>query len=352
MDTKREEIDDNKCPEGNGNTSSVSELDVNPQRPSDLVTYVAIIGKMTLPPFTFRVRLRDINVNAEYLVLCSYPREMVDDKRCICLDVSDCVVFQVIHVEQGEVDVSNGKMISLVFEYSLTAINEVIIWCKVNAEPINPQRPRGAGDLTNYSRQVGRMDTKYFIVAGKDGIKALWKNPAFWVDFSKFNIACNLMPKGVSNITWTRPVSNYIRILMSSYELFNIGYYTESFITAFALCDDLIQQVVKAGMQHKDLGEKEQKRQLRAIKEDRLRVYLSTLLKLCGWKSLEEDNEELFSMVMRANKTRNDIMHGTKRLTRNEARSFLDTLVRTMQWLGSNPFGYVVEKSPPFAIIE
>lgn len=64
-------------------------------------------------------------------------------------------------------------------------------------------------------------------------------------------------------------------------------------------------------MTKKGLSSAEQKDLLRSIKEDRLRLYLTQLAKLCDWKSLEEENQNVFKRLMKANSLRNDVMHGS-----------------------------------------
>ncbi|MGH8010785.1 MAG: hypothetical protein ACREQ3_27675, partial [Candidatus Binatia bacterium] len=132
----------------------------------------------------------------------------------------------------------------------------------------------------------------------------------------------------------------------------NLGFHTEAFITIFALVDDLAQEVIKAGMSKKRLGEVEQKDALRAIKEERLKHFLTTLTKLCDWKSLQEENPDHFRDLMKANRLRNDIMHGSTKLNRKQATNHGQVLLDTIAWLSTNPFGYAIPRIPPLRLAQ
>jgi hypothetical protein len=135
---------------------------------------------------------------------------------------------------------------------------------------------------------------------------------------------------------------------MASLDLVNLGFYTEAFVSAFALLDDLTQEVVKAGMAQKGLEAKDQKELLRAIREERLKHYMTSLMRLCGWEGLDEAKPALFRKLQKANTLRNSIMHGDVWLSRLETITSINTLLETIDWLRSNSFSFVI---PPFPLL-
>jgi hypothetical protein len=139
---------------------------------------------------------------------------------------------------------------------------------------------------------------------------------------------------------------------MSSLDLINLGFYTESFINLFSLVDDLTQETIKAGLTSRGLAIKEQTQLLRAIKEERLKLYLCNLSKLCGWNSLEEENDALFQRVLKVNTLRNNIMHGSRRLQRSETIEASNSLLSLIDWLRTNPFGFLIPDFPLLKVAE
>ncbi len=300
-----------------------------------LVIHTAILGRATLPPGVQKVKIGEPEY--ECLVAHSYNENIVDEKRNIKINVSDCTIFSVTHIGLDEIDINDKDTQTQLLDRSLSAISEVIIWAKTKDV---------VGKLSSYARQVGRLDVKVFVVDGKNGCRAAWKNPLYDMELKVAAVFAKLLSRMiVQNGPAMHPTSQIVRRIMSSLDLLNLGFYTESFITA-SLCDDLAQNVVKAGMLKKGLDLSQQKEMLRAIKEERLKLFLTNLLKLCDWKSLAEDNPELFKSLMKTNSLRNLIMHGDKRISRSETLSSLNTILATIAWLRLNPFGYVIDKFP------
>ncbi|CAD7767073.1 MAG: hypothetical protein DNFNHJIP_00482 [Candidatus Argoarchaeum ethanivorans] len=56
--------------------------------------------------------------------------------------------------------------------------------------------------------------------------------------------------------------------------------------------------------------------------------------------------------MQKINKKRNDIMHGSIRLTRNTAIESIDIILEILSFLRQNPFGYVIEEFPILKLIE
>jgi hypothetical protein len=229
-------------------------------------------------------------------------------------------------------------------EQALQAISEVTIWNKAMDM---------VGKVTAFTRQVGRLDVKFFCVEGSDNRLIAWRNPLFWSDRQ----AAALMAGFLGNMVVTngpaaQPVPDVVRRVMSSLDLINLGFFTESFINLFALVDDLTQEVIKAGMSGKGLSSEDQKTLLRAIREERLKLYLTQLSKLCDWTSLEDEMPELFKRLIKANELRNRIMHGSTRLIRQQTLESANTLIETVDWLRKNPFDYIIPQFPLLKVAE
>ena len=151
------------------------------------------------------------------------------------------------------------------------------------------------------------------------------------------------------------PVPAVTRRIMGCLDLFNLGFYTEAFVSCFALLDDLVQSVVEAGLQKKGLGEDKTEGLLRAIEKERMNRYLCTLLPLCGMDGLDTANADLYGRLVKrpkssTNYVRNEVMHNNLRLNRQLAFDHLVTILDAINWLRSNPFGYNIPHFPKFSV--
>jgi hypothetical protein len=293
-------------------------------------------------PGILPVRLESPSV--ECLVAHAFPKEMLEPKRGIKIDSSDCTVFTVSHLDRGNLDLEKIDNVRLVFEQSLAAISEVAIWAKSKSV---------AGRASSFVRQIGTTDVKAFFAQGASDTMVGWFSPAFTFEREAAAAMAGFLSNMiVSNGPAANPVPPVTRRVMSSLDLINLGFHTESFINLFSLVDDLTQEVVKAGMTQRGLGSEEQKGLLRAIKEERLRIYLCNLTKLCGWQSLEESQPELHDRILKVNTTRNRIMHGSRRLLQVETIEAVNVLLDFIDWLRLNPFGFVIPDLPVLRIAE
>ena len=253
---------------------------------SDLIANVAVIGRVQLMPGILPVKLE--NPLVECLVAHAFPNKIEEPQRGIEIDTSDCTVFTVTHLNRGDIDLSIIKNVQEIFEQSLSAISEVLIWTKSHDL---------VGKMSSFHRQIGTTDVKAFFAGSSNDQLVGWLSPAFTFDRNAAAMMAGFLSNMiVSNGPASNPTPPISRRVMSSLDLINLGFYTESFVNLFSLVDDLTQEVIKAGMKNRGLSEDEQKRLLRAIKEERLKLFLCDLSKLCGWKSLEEENNELFSL--------------------------------------------------------
>jgi hypothetical protein len=306
---------------------------------TDLVANLAVIGRIQIIPGILPVSFQEPNV--ECLVAHSFHNKILDPEHGIEIDTSDCTLFTVTHIGQGAVDVGSEEVIKEIFERSVVAIGEVVIWAKAHDR---------IGKMSTFTRQIGTLDVKAFFVMSDDKRLVGWLNPAF----SFHRDAAAMMSGFLSNMIMSNgpsanPIPPIARRVMSSLDLINLGFYTESFVNLFSLVDDLTQEVIKAGLVKKGLNDDEQKGLLRAIKEERLKIYLCNLAKLCGWQSLEDSNKDLYGSVVKVNTLRNKIMHGARRLSRGQSIEASNVLLLLIAWLRSNPFDF---KIPHFPLLQ
>lgn len=310
---------------------------------TDLVANLAVIGRMQLMPAgILPVKLQ--NPDVECLVAHAFPPKVESPERGIEIDTSDCTVFTVTHRDRGDLDLKLRSNVKLVFEQSLLAISEVSIWVKAIDQ---------AGQMTSFLRQIGTTDVKAFFAQGSSEDLVGWLSPAFTFDRGAASMMAGFLSNMiVSNGPSANPIPPIIRRVMSSLDLVNLGFYTESFINMFSLVDDLVQEVVKSGMTQNGLSQDEQIDMLRAIKEERIKIYLCNLSKLCGWQSLKDARKDLYQEVVKVNSMRNKIMHGSRRLQTNETLGAINVLLALIDWLRSNPFGFVIPRFPSLNIAE
>ncbi|MEP0924901.1 hypothetical protein [Leptolyngbya sp. ST-U4] len=105
----------------------------------------------------------------------------------------------------------------------------------------------------------------------------------------------------------TYPVARrYIRC----YELLEHGFYSEAFIIAFSVMDDIVQEMLHEQLNLRGMSSKTDRDDLlRGIKENRLKLYLGPVLKLATGKSISELWDKSEKALKWINKTRNEIAH-------------------------------------------
>jgi hypothetical protein len=269
-------------------------------------TLVAVLGRFLLIPGIQRCQVRD----RELLVGHDWAPKIVDEAHSLEVDTSDCTVFKVRHLGASSDELSIDILTQLLDD-SLEAISEILVWERAHeiARRVSP-----------FSRQVGRVDVKLFAVDGPQGARAIWLSPVYE------NTADSLHGMGaflgnmvISNGVAANPLPSEIRRVMAAIDLLNLGFFSEAFLTCFSLCDDLVQRVVAAGMASRGLAPADQKAMLRVINENRLHIFATQLMKLCGWVGLDEHDSSLLKSLDRVNRLRNQIMHGSLRMTRNDA---------------------------------
>ena len=306
-----------------------------------IVACVAVIGRVQLLPGILPVALGSsdsiLYISHSFVDFVIFPNSEIK------VDTSDCILFKVENLDAVNMELINASQALDLMERSLSAISEAILWFKANDT---------VGDVTSHIRQIGIADVKCFAVENQIDIIG-YVNPSFQLSRTDAALIASFMPNVVvSNGPAKNPVPTITKRIMSSFDLLNLGFHTESFINLFSLIDDLTQEILKAGLVKKGLSKDEQKTLLRAVKEDRLSVYLCNLAKLCGWQSIAEGNKDLYNRIKKVNTARNNIMHGSVRLMPRETEEHMNVLMELIEWLRTNPFGYVIPEFPNLKLIQ
>lgn len=140
----------------------------------------------------------------------------------------------------------------------------------------------------------------------------------------------------------TYPVARrYVRC----FELLEHGFYTEALVVAFAILDDLVQQMLDDLLLSKGLAEESDRKELlRGIKEQRLKLYLGPLLKTVTGKAVEELWPQSPEALKWLNRKRNDATHAGAPIDYSAAAQAIYACIKTLVVL--NKAGYVKVEFP------
>ena len=302
----------------------------------NVVARVAVIGRQTLMP-----SIKPVVVGGrDQLVGHTYTEKVIDPAHELEYDVSDCTVFTVTHVgRSADFDVDDAGQALDLLDDSLRGISEVVLWERAHER---------MGKSSPFQRQVGRVDVKFFSIDGERASAVVWANPLYFTDLSGMAVMANFLGNVVmTNGPASNPLPPDAKRMMSAIDLVNLGFFTEAFVAAFALLDDLTQRVINGGLETKGFSVKQQQSFTRAIKEERLDHYLNNVTRLCDWVSLEDWNVDANRDVLKVNSMRNGVMHGDRELGRGEALWTLNVILKAIAFLRENPFGVPVTEFPP-----
>lgn len=162
-------------------------------------------------------------------------------------------------------------------------------------------------------RSVGVNDTLFYF-SSIDGVPTGNLNVGFRGSRFQSHAASPHDPFGTTALaaphiaTETLPVARrYVRC----YELLEHGFYSEAFIIAFSVMDDLVQEMQHSQLQIKGMSAKSDRDSLmRGIKENRLKLYLGSLLKITAGCTATELWPQAEKALEWLNKIRNNIAHG------------------------------------------
>ena len=121
------------------------------------------------------------------------------------------------------------------------------------------------------------------------------------------------------------------------YELLEHGFYTEAFIVAFSVLDDLVQQILSQLLTDKGMvSDEEREDLLRGIKERRLKIYLGPLLKVLAGKDISTMWPGSGKVLNWLNKTRNLLAHSGEKADYATAAWGIFACVKTLTVLSQN----------------
>jgi hypothetical protein len=303
---------------------------------NDVVARLAVIGRHAMMPSIKPYELAGRLI----LVGHAYREKIVDPGHDVEVDTADCTIFTVTHREVADqFDVDDYQQAMALLDDSLVAISEVILWERANER---------MGKSSPFQRRVGRVDVKFFSIDGETASDVMWKNPLYFTNLDGMSMMASFLGNMVmTNGPAASPLPADAKRIMSSIDLVNLGFFTEAFVAAFALLDDMVQRVVAGGLEAKGFAEKEQSDFSRSIREDRLNNYLNRVVKLCDWTALEDVDSELNKKMLKTNRLRNSVMHGDRELARAEALEAISVIVRVIDHLRGNPFGVQIVGFPP-----
>jgi hypothetical protein len=309
-------------------------------------TVMAVLGRSILPPGLYPTN--GLDAGKRCVVEKHIQDKIVSEKQNITIDTSDCTIFRVHHVDETPVEPPTQASLDRLMEQSINAVSQLIIWSKCKDV---------AGVVSPYDKQVGRIDVKFFALEGNKVCRGAWANPRHSFAPSALSMIMGFLGNMVVTPNpITSPVTPIARRLMSCLDLFNSGFYTDAFVSAFSLLDDLVQTTLEAGLGKRGLDSNQQTELLRAIKEQRLKHYTCTLAAICGWESLDKSNSDLYKRLIdrkgSTNNVRNNIMHGDTALGREQARQHINNILEAIAWLRDNPFGYAIDPVPPLKVAE
>lgn len=307
---------------------------------NEITVQLAVIGKFaSIMPGIQEIKKPEMNI--ECLIGFGHHKNLVDEELKLELPIEECTLFTVQHSNHKVEKLKDNNFADELIENSIFAISETMIWNK-SIEKV--------GKDSRHIRQIGRIDIKYCVISSNNKLELIWQNESITKNKHFMKMASCLFPNMIiKNGPTANPVPYISRRLLSVMDLINLGFYSEAFISSFSLLDDLVQEVVKAGLEKKGMEEKKQKELLRAIKEDRLNHYLNNILPLCDMKAMDKENEGLYKELKKKNTLRNNIVHNSKIIERKECLESTLIILNSILWLRQNPFGY---KIPEFPILQ
>lgn len=276
----------------------------------------------------------------------SYPKSMYLFNRRVAIPFSLCTRLKISWEEKSKIKISDfvrdgQKYQRRAFELCLLAANQFFSAFKL--AKINHTE-------TAHLRTVGEVDALYYFVKmnGKQ-IGSFLSSPALSSfhdarmqtvkaysnkGIKKIKVAASFDPSSITlhAIRHLGGVSSPIsRRFVRCFELQDHGYYTEALIVSFSILDDLIQQSIIQKMNSLSINEKSAKEIIRAIKDNRMKMFLGGLLKLlCGNSVLDKwDNAE--KAIDYINGKRNSAAHAGFTANKSESVICINICIRILR---------------------
>ena len=191
-------------------------------------------------------------------------------------------------------------------------------------------RTVGIGDTLVYFSTIDGVPTGDLNI----GLKNYEGNSA-WLgvqaDFDPHDSTASAAPHvGTESLPLAR---RYVRC----FELLEHGFYSEAFIVAFSVLDDLVQQMLHEMLREKGLTSKSERDELlRGIKENRLKLYLGPVLKLACGKDISIMWPASSAALEWLNSTRNRIAHAAEAVDYATAEKGIYACLRVVVALKEN----------------
>lgn len=149
----------------------------------------------------------------------------------------------------------------------------------------------------------------------------------------------NYDPHGTTNLAVpniSRDKYPVVKRYVRCYELLEHGFYSEAFIVAFSVLDDLVQNSLHDLLEKKGLPKPDRDALLRGIKESRLKIFLGPLLKVVFGHDIATLWPSSIKALEWLNSTRNGIAHNGKTVDYATAAKGIYVCLKTLVVLKEN----------------
>jgi len=288
--------------------------------------------KGVLPGHAWETEINIIEdiINKELTPLSSY----------LCnLDLSKCTVFLIKTFLQYQGNKESAK--KYVSENSASIMSDNILYILNHFIMILKfQNPNIAN--TGVYRNFGDLDVILSNIQFENIPLNIRSNPSFWHSIKNLSIYPKnptIFSDEVVSLDLSQKIPKEWAILTRSTDLINHGYYSESFLVAFALLDETVQSFVTKKLPN--LTEEEASKLLRTIATSRMATYLGPLFKICFNES-PLDTARYKQGLDFINTKRNAIIHNGEYCSRNDAIRGLNTILDFMKYLGDKGGNYLL----------
>jgi len=303
--------------------------------------FTVIVGVVGHHPVMMGIH--PINIDSNEILLRTFNTECIKKDNSFEISTSECTCFEIQIKTQEDLHLDDTHHLEKLFDNTLSYINHYILTYKVS-------------DLTQkttpFNRQIGRVDVKMILFCLNGEEKVAWLNPIFKINKFAQNMMSGLFPNMIVNNSFTlNSVNPITKRMLSSFDLLNLGFYTESFISAFSLLEDLIRELTTTILNNQNITSSQKKKFFEGFRSGFLKNSVTVMTKISGWESLSETDQQLYSDFCNLINTRNNILHNNIQIGRNKAIIYLGVVIRVIDWLRKNNYGYDIPNFPLLAPI-
>lgn len=289
----------------------------------EIEAQVILPFRAAIPPLTvtFRVPTDEWGTTFEvtyFRNITLFEGYSLDTTLCTFLTIKSFFVFNGDRVEAGNWLQGNASLLTPI---TIARINHFLTILKHNSEDLL---------ATGVIRNVGEIDFIFYsLIYDRQSVFSRGTSTFIFglgVDFENMFGGKQI---GEANIKTDNPAKEWA-IITRAVDLLNHGYFLESFIVAFSLLDDVVQQFIITKLPN--LEKSEAKQLLRRIESQRLETYLGTLSRLAIGISIL-DNKEDANNIKWINTKRNKVMHGGEEISLEEAQRGITIVFDTLAFL-------------------